>query len=68
MIITYLGIIDFALTEQGIQGVISRDQEAGKVHKKLAGDVEEYQEEVNSNEAKEGIDLGYGSLPFEVIE
>ena len=68
MKITYLCVIGFARTEQRIQGVVSRNQEASEVHEELASDVEEYQEEVDSEKAKEGINLRYGSLPFEVIE
>lgn len=38
---TYLGIVSLACTEQGVQRVVSWDNEACEVDKKFASDVEE---------------------------
>lgn len=58
----YLGIIDLAWTEQGLERVVARNKEAGKVHKELPSNIEEYQEEVNADKAEEGIDFGNRTL------
>ena len=68
MLGSYLSIIALARGEEGIHGIVSRDQKAGKVDKELARDVEEDQEEVNSSEAKEGIDFGHRCLLFKIVE
>ncbi len=44
---TYLSIISFAHAEQGVQRVVSWDQKAGKIDKKLASNIEEDQEEID---------------------
>lgn len=64
----YLGIINLACAEQRFERVISRDEEAGKVHKKLASNVEEDQEEVDPNKAKESVHLRDGGLLLKVVE
>jgi hypothetical protein len=63
-----LSVIDLAGAEQGIQRVVSRNDEAGNVDEEGAGDVEEDEEEVESPEAEDHVDLGYGSLLLEVVE
>lgn len=63
-----MSIICFAHAEQGIQRVISWDQKARKVDKKLAGNIEEYQEKVDRNETEKGIDFGYRGLLLEVVK
>ena len=67
-LIAYLGIIHFARSEQCIQRVIARNQKAGKVDQKSAGDVEENQKEIDSDKSEKSINLGYGSLLFKVVE
>ena len=64
----YLGIINFACTEQSLQGVVTWDKESGKVHKKVAGDVEENKEEVDADETEKGVDLRHRGLLFKVVE
>lgn len=64
----YLGIINLARTEQGFQGIISWDEEPGKVYKKLASNVEEDKEKVDADEAEKCVDLRHRSLLFEVVE
>ena len=68
MLGSHLSIIALAGREEGIHGIVSRDQKAGKVDKELARDVEEDEEEVNSSEAKEGIDFRHGCLLFKIVE
>lgn len=64
----YLRIINFARTKQSIQRIVSRDKKAGKVYEKLSGDIKEYQEEIDSDEAEESIDFWYGRLFLKPIE
>lgn len=64
---TYLCIIHLTGAEQGIEGVIARDDKSGKVHKKLPSDIEKDEEEVDSDKSKEGIDLWHGGLLLKVI-
>ena len=64
----YLSVIDLTCTEQSLERVISWNEEACKVHKEFAGNVEEDQEKVNSGEAEESVDLGHGSLLLKVVE
>ena len=68
MIVAHLGVIGLASAKQGIQRVIPRNDEASKIHKKLAADVEEDQKEVDPNETKKGIDFGDGGLLLKIIE
>lgn len=64
----YLGIVHFASAKQRFQRIISRDEEACKVHKELAGNVEEDKEEVKAQKPKKSIDLWHGGLLFEIVE
>ena len=64
----YLGIVGLACTEQSFQRIVAWNEETGKVHKKLSSNVEEYQEEVDSGKAEEGINFGDGRLLLEVVE
>jgi len=63
-----LCVINLAGAEQGFQRVVTRDDEPGKIYKKLAADVEEDQEEVQSHQAEEDINLGNIGLLLEVVE
>jgi hypothetical protein len=45
-----LCVIDLAGTEQGLQGVVSRNDEAGEVDEELAADVEEDEEKVETGD------------------
>ena len=64
----YLGIINLARTEQSLQGIVSWNEEPGKVHEKLASNIEEDKEKVDADEAEKGVDLWHRSLLFEVVE
>jgi len=44
-----LNIICGASSEEGMEGVISRDKKAGKIDEELASNVEEHQEEIRPN-------------------
>lgn len=63
-----MSIVGLACTEQRIQGVVSWNKESGEVHKEFTSDVEEDEEEVDRNEAKESVDFGDGGLLLEVVE
>ncbi len=63
-----MSIIHFADAKQRLQGIVSRDHEPSKIHKELASDIEEDEEEVYSDESEKGVNFGYGGLFFEVIE
>lgn len=52
--------------EEGLERVVTGEEETGEVDKELSGDVEEDKEEVNSNEAKDDIDLGDVGLTLKV--
>lgn len=65
---TYLSIIGLPHTEQGVQRVISRDNEPRKIHEELACDVEEYKEDVDGGNTKEDVNLGNGRLLLEIVE
>lgn len=63
---SYLGVILSAGGEEGLEGVVSREKETSKVDKELSGNVEENQEEVNSNKAKDDINLGDVRLALKI--
>jgi hypothetical protein len=65
---TYLGVIDFAGAEQGAQRVVCGDGEASDVNEEGPGNVEEDEEEVQPDEAEEGVDLGHRGLLLQVVE
>ena len=63
-----LSIIDLACAEQSVQGVVARYDEACEVYKEPSTDVEENEEEVDSDEAEEGINLRDACLLLEIVE
>jgi hypothetical protein len=63
-----LSIVNFACAEQGVQGVVSRNDKSCKVHEELSTDVEEDQKEVDSDESEEGVHLGDAGLLLEIVE
>lgn len=65
---SHLGVIRAARGEEGLERVVAGQEETGKVDEELASDVEEDQEEVNSDQAKDGVDLGDGGLSLQVVE
>lgn len=64
----YLSIIRGTRGEQGLEGVVTRKDEAGNVDKELASDVEEDEEEVNTDQTQDDIDLGNGGLSLHVVQ
>ena len=64
----YLSVVGFARTEQSLERIVAGDDKAGKIHEELAGDVEEYEEEVDTSDTKECIDLGDRRLLLQIIE
>lgn len=65
---TYLSVIRGARREEGLEGVVTGDEETGKVDEELASDVEKDKEEVDSDQAEDRIDLGDISLTLKVVE
>lgn len=65
---SYLSVICGTSSKQRMKRVISRNQETGKVNQELAGNVEEDEEEVDSYETEDGVDLGDRGLSLEVVE
>jgi len=63
-----LCVINLACTEQCLKGVIARNDESRKVDQELAANVEENQEEVETDESEEGINLWDGGLLLKVVE
>jgi hypothetical protein len=65
---TYLGVIDLAGAEEGAQRIVCGDGEASNVNEQGPGNVEEDEEEVQPDEAEEGVDLGHRGLLLQVVE
>lgn len=63
-----MGVISLVGGEEGVEGVVSRDGEAGGVDEEFASNVEEDEEEVKGAEAEDHVDLGHAGLLLEVVE
>jgi len=63
-----LSVIRGTRGEQGLEGVVARKDETGKVDEELAGDVEEDKEEVDTDQTQDDIDLGNGGLSLQVVQ
>ena len=63
-----LGIIMLAGGKERIERVVSGEDESSEVGKELAAEVEDDQEEVESNEANDGIGLGHAGGLLDVDE
>ena len=63
-----LGVIALAGGEEGLEGVVGGDDEAGGVDEELSSNVEEDQEEVEGTEAKDDVDLGHIGLLLELLQ
>jgi hypothetical protein len=63
-----LGVVDLAGAEQGVEGVVAGDDEPSNIDEELASNVEKDEEEVEADEAEDGVDLGDGGLLLEVVE
>jgi hypothetical protein len=63
-----LRVIGLAGAEEGLEGVVGRDDEAGGVDKELSSNVEEDQEEVQGTEAEDDVDLGHIGLLLKLLQ
>ena len=63
-----LGVIHLVRAEQSVQRVVARDDEAGEVDKEFSSNIEEDQEEVETGQGEEDVDLGDAGLLLEVVE
>jgi hypothetical protein len=63
-----LGIVRLRCREQRFKRVISRNDEAGKVGQELATEVEDDEEEIERNEADEGVCLRDAGLLLEAVQ
>lgn len=63
-----LGVIALAGSEEGLEGVVGRDDETSGVDEELAGDVEKDQEEVEGTETENNVDLGDVGLLLKLLE
>lgn len=63
-----LGVIDLAGAEESLERVVTGNDETSNVDEELSGDVEEDQEEVETGETKDHVDLGDRRLLLKVVE
>lgn len=63
-----LGVVLLVRSEQGIDGVVARDNETGKVGQELTTEVEDDEEEVEGGDADDGVRLGDVGLLLEVVQ
>ena len=63
-----LGVILLVGGKQRSGGVVGRKNEAGKVGQELAAEVEDDEEEVEGDDADNGVGLGNTSLPLQVVQ
>jgi hypothetical protein len=58
-----LGVIGLASAEEGLEGVVGRDDEAGGVDEELSSDVEE-----EGTKAEDDVDLGHIGLLLKLLQ
>ncbi len=63
-----MGIIGLARTKKRIEGIITGDDESGKVGQELTSNVEEDEEEVACDNPEDDVDLGDRSLLLEIVK
>ena len=63
-----MGVIRGSGAEDGIEREVGRDHKAGSVDEKLAGNVEEDEEEVEGAETEDYVDFRDARLLFEAVE
>lgn len=63
-----LGIVRLAGREESIQRVVARNDEASQIRQKLAAEVKDDQQEVECDEAGNGVGLGHAGRALEVVE
>jgi hypothetical protein len=66
--LSYLSIIGASRSKESLEGVESGHGECDEVDEEFASNVEEYEEEVDADQAQEGIDLGNGGLSLKIVE
>ena len=62
-----LGVITLLRSEESLEGVVGRDDEAGGVDEELSSNVEEDKEEVEGAEAEHDVDLGDVGLLLKLL-
>lgn len=63
-----LGVVLLVRSEQGVQGVVTGNDEAGNVGQKLTAEVEDDEEEVEGGNTDDGVGLGDVGLLLEVVK
>lgn len=63
-----LGVIDLAGAEESLERVVTGNDESSNVDEELSGNVEEDEEEVETSETKDHVDLGDRRLLLKVVE
>jgi hypothetical protein len=63
-----LGVITLLRSEESLEGVVGRDDEAGGVDEELSSDVEEDKEEVEGAETENNVDLGNVGLLLKLLQ
>jgi len=63
-----LGVILLACSEQSVQGIVSRNDEASDVGEKLAAEVENNEEKVEGSDSDDGVRLGNIGRLLDVIK
>jgi hypothetical protein len=65
---SHLSVIRGARSEEGLERVVTGEEETGEVNEELASDVEENEEEVDADETQDDIDLGDVGLALQVVQ
>lgn len=65
---TYLSVIRGARGEEGLERVVTGEEETGEVDEELASDVEEDKEEVDTDETQDNVDLRNIGLTLKVVQ
>lgn len=63
-----LSVIRGTRSEESLEGVVPGEKETGEVGEELASDVEEDEEEVDSDQTQDGVDLGERGLTLKVVQ
>ena len=63
-----LSIISLTGGKEGVQRIVRWDDESGEVGEESSAEVEEDEEEVESHNTEDGVDLWNGGLLLEVVE
>jgi hypothetical protein len=65
---SHLSVIRGARSEEGLERVVTGEEETGEVNEELASDVEENEEEVDADQTQDDIDLGDVGLALQVVQ